>query len=691
MARDTFPFPLIGGLDLVTPAIAIPPGRCIAAVNYEPVARGYKRQQGFERYDGQPKPSAASYSILDFDAGTAAINEGDTVTGATSGATGKALIAAVVESGSYGGSDAAGYNVLTTVSGAFQDNENLQVSAATKSVCDGVLKNRGADTAALDDTYIQDAIETARALIAAVPGSGAVRGIWLYQGLVYAVRDNAGATAGVLHKQTTSGWSPIALGREMAFTSGGTYEVEEGDVITGASSGATATITRVPLQSGTWAGGDAVGYFIFASQTGTFQSETLNVGANTNVATIAADSSAITLSVGGPYRTINYNFFGASDLRRTYGCNGVDRGFEFDGTVFVPIKTGMTSDKPKFVAPHKKHLFFGFAGGSLQHSALGDPYPWTVILGASELGIGEELTGLLSSVLGVLNIFGRNKILVLRGNDNSDWVLDELADDAGAIADTAQRIGTPIYLDDLGLRSLSTTQAFGDFQLGTITQLIEPLFQSKRDQGLTPIASMRVRAKDMYRLFWSDGSGISVYFGHKEVEILPFDLGKNVVLAISGEDTGGVDTTFIADSAGFVYQMDVGTSFDGAAVIASLRLPYNHMKTPARNKRIHKANFELDPGGTPSIALVPDFDYGDADQPSNDGETFTITGGGASFWDVGFWDVAIWSSFDQGSVDAYIDGLGRNISMTLSTKETYEEPHTLHGITMHYSFRGLDR
>ena len=202
---------------------------------------------------------------------------------------------------------------------------------------------------------------------------------------------------------------------------------------------------------------------------------------------------------------------------------------------------------------------------------------------------------------------------------------------------------------------------------------------------------MRVRAKDMYRLFWSDGSGISVYFGHKEVEIMPFDLGKNVVLAISGEDTDGVDTTFIADSAGFVYQMDVGTSFDGDPVIASLRLPYNHMKTPARNKRIHKANFELDPGGTPSIALVPDFDYGDADQPSNDGETFTITGGGASFWDVGFWDVAIWSSFDQGSVDAYIDGLGRNISMTLSTKETYEEPHTLHGITMHYSFRGLDR
>ncbi len=134
---QTFSHLMRGGLDLVSPSIAMNPGRLIGGQNYEPEARGYRRVFGYERYDGQPKPSKASYWVLGFDAGSAAISEGDTVTGATSGATGKALIDAVVTSGSYGGGDAAGYIVLTVVSGAFADDENLQVSAVTKCVADG--------------------------------------------------------------------------------------------------------------------------------------------------------------------------------------------------------------------------------------------------------------------------------------------------------------------------------------------------------------------------------------------------------------------------------------------------------------------------------------------------------------------------------------------------------------------------
>jgi hypothetical protein len=75
------------------------------------------------------------------------------------------------------------------------------------------------------------------------------------------------------------------------FTSGGTYEVQIGDEIEGDTSGATATIFGIELDSGTWAGGDAAGTFwLLDDQSGTFQSETISVGANSNVATIGADS-----------------------------------------------------------------------------------------------------------------------------------------------------------------------------------------------------------------------------------------------------------------------------------------------------------------------------------------------------------------------------------------------------------------
>lgn len=78
--------------------------------------------------------------------------------------------------------------------------------------------------------------------------------------------------------------------RKLAFTSGGTVEIQVGDVIEGATSGATATVGYIQVTSGSWAGGDAAGDIWFASQTGTFQAENLDVGTDLNVATIAGDS-----------------------------------------------------------------------------------------------------------------------------------------------------------------------------------------------------------------------------------------------------------------------------------------------------------------------------------------------------------------------------------------------------------------
>lgn len=73
------------------------------------------------------------------------------------------------------------------------------------------------------------------------------------------------------------------------FSSGGTTEIAAGNTITGATSGATARVSQVLLYSGTWAGGDAAGFFVVTGVSGTFGSENVDVGSDTNLATVTAD------------------------------------------------------------------------------------------------------------------------------------------------------------------------------------------------------------------------------------------------------------------------------------------------------------------------------------------------------------------------------------------------------------------
>ena len=83
---------------------------------------------------------------------------------------------------------------------------------------------------------------------------------------------------------------------QINFTSGGTYRLSQGDTITGANSGATATVCWISwLSSGRWDAGDAAGTLYLADQTGgKFEAEELDVTlqGETSVATIAGDSSA---------------------------------------------------------------------------------------------------------------------------------------------------------------------------------------------------------------------------------------------------------------------------------------------------------------------------------------------------------------------------------------------------------------
>jgi hypothetical protein len=108
----------------------------------------------------------------------------------------------------------------------------------------------------------------------------------------------------------------IGVGHSVAYTSGGTYEIAAGDTIEGAASGATALVQAVSVTSGAWEDGDAAGTLTLRRVYGTFEAENLDVGANTNVATIAGAPSAtdpIAATTASLAESIEYAGGGADD------------------------------------------------------------------------------------------------------------------------------------------------------------------------------------------------------------------------------------------------------------------------------------------------------------------------------------------------------------------------------------------
>lgn len=74
-----------------------------------------------------------------------------------------------------------------------------------------------------DPDPLEDTTDARRAAITTVPGEGPVRGIHLYQGLLYAFRDNVGQTECKMYRATPVGWTEIVTGATL--NAGGRYEI----------------------------------------------------------------------------------------------------------------------------------------------------------------------------------------------------------------------------------------------------------------------------------------------------------------------------------------------------------------------------------------------------------------------------------------------------------------------------------
>lgn len=705
MSQNPITFPLKGGLDLVTRAVEMPPGRVIAALNYVPTSSGYRRIRGYERFDGNYPPSAASIAKISFTSGNTTTQA--MVPGAYLSMTSQLqyafLVAApVLTGGSYAGGTATGYflvqighdNGTYFVNGATLKD----ISAVTVGTQSGALDTDPDLTGFTEATLLGLARGYLRAAIGVVPGSGPVRAIFYQKSLnvMCAIRDNVGATAGALYRTqdgVSTQWSLANLPMIASFNLGGIdgqslVEGQDYDNVSGVG-GSTATCYRFVVTSGSWAGGNAAGY-IYSPTTSWLNADYLyhhTTNTALRVCRLTSAPTLTTLPAGGSYEVIRHNFYGASDLERAYLVNGVGKALEYGGNTIAEIRTGMTIDTPTHIGVHKNALFLAFPGGSLQFSSPGEPLSFDPIIGAGEIGVGSDITALVSANATTLAILAEVSISALYGNDSTDFQLETLTREAGALAHSAQKIGKVVYMDNGGIRTLNASSIYGNFNFGALSILVQPLIEDLLRDGVLPVASLVLRRRDQYWLFFDNGDALVVYMGGKTPEIMPVDLGFTVTCAATVE-IEGVERAFVGTSTGYVMELEKGTSFDGAVIEHYFRLPFSNFGSAQVEKRAHKILLDCEISTAMTLSVTIEYDYGSV--PGLDAQVLATTVGGAAVDNLGSNEL-YYNSQIETVAQAYISGVAKNFSAKFSGSTSTEEAHTVTAVTYLLSARGLKR
>lgn len=685
-------FAMEGGLDLVTPAISMPAGRVTDSMNYEPeTAGGYRRVDGYERFSGLPSPSdTATYMILEA-ALTSDPPIGYGINGTLSGVGGR-----LVKKIPMGDKHILILVQYETTPDHYIKNEPITLEIDFVQTTIGVTLEASyiSSSPEIDADYMLLAANERRNDIEPIAGSGPIRGVTVMNDIVYAFRDDVAGLTGKIWKSSDTGWTEVTLGKELKFREG-EVEIKDGDVISNGTGG-TATVIKVARRAGVWSntGSQAVGHLFLSNVVGTFVAgETLYVAA---VARAIADSSVTNISraAGGTMEMIRHNFGGANLIEYTYGVDGVNPAFFFDGTNYFPIRTGLPDDRPQHVAAHLNYLFMSYFG-NMQWSGVGNPFSWDALDGAGAINAGQSIAGFMpmtgDAQGGAMGVFSQTRAYILYGKLPAQFSLQTVVQDIGYTAGTIQAIsGTAFGLTARGLQTLSATQAYGDFAFASISAQVQPLITRLRGKET---CSTVLKNRNQYRVFYNDGSCLVVGLTNEKVTaIMPLDYTIPVRCVHTATFSDGRERTFFGSDDGYVYEDFRGTSFDGDAIESWVRLNFNHASTPSMRKRWRRVVLEGKVLGYCKLNFTYDLGYGNPEvTPPPSTEDINMIGGAGGYWDQFTWDQFFWDSAAVNAPSLTIEGTEKNISMVFYSNRAQDYAHTIQGITMIYTERRTER
>lgn len=670
---DSESVPFRGGLMIDVAASRVPPGALLNCVNYEPEGKGgYRRFAGMERFSGRPRPSQVTYTAVSCTISGSPV-AGDTVTiGVASGRFIKTV---------------TGGMLLANVSGTVPVSTPMFIGAVNIGSTNSPSSLSSYAPAAQEHAQnLVDAAALLRADIGPPAGSGPVRGVAHFNGDWFAWRDEAGGSYGVMYKATSTGWQAVTMGEEVSFTNANT-SVGEGDTLT--QGAVTATIRRVIVETGTLVSGTNTGRLVISGRSGGL----LAAGAATSTGggslTLSGASVAQSFPAGGKYRFLEHNFFGGASTNRLYGANGVGKAFEFDGTYLAFISTGAAVDMPSFVGEHGNYLMCA-QGASLMNSSAGNPHRFVASEGAAEAAVGATITGMGKLPGEAFGIVTRRLTKALIGLSPTSWSLKTIAPRSGGVDGSFQVMLFGTAIDDEGVIQIAPTVNYGDFAFRPISDNVRPLIDSIRN---TVVDSCVVSSRNLYRVFCSDGRVLSMYIDSRRVEFGLLLLPKLPYVAYSAKDSTGIERVMIGSTDGYVYELDVGSTMDGADLSAGIRVWYTNKRQPRTEKHYRGAAIEMTATLYAAIQLQPDFSYAINDYPAASVSTVdtAFAFGAGGIWESSNWDTFFWDAAEISAPEVAFDGDGRNIAMTFYSSGKLDFGHVLQGMYLHSTSRKMAR
>jgi hypothetical protein len=329
-------------------------------------------------------------------------------------------------------------------------------------------------------------------------------------------------------------------------------------------------------------------------------------------------------------------------------------------------------------------------------SSLGEPLIFDATAGAGEIALGDEVVGLHPLPGNVLCLRAAGSLHMLYGNNASDFNRKTYSLSLGGRPYTGQTIGDTFFLDGIDVFGMTASQNFGDFESASVSKTVEPLLKLYAPYA---VASLAVREKSQYRLFFNGGdgdfaNGVGLYmtvFGNRVHGITPVKFPDAVRCTAVGEDTGGNEILFFGSNDGKVFKLDEGLDFDGTACEGFLRLAFSHFGSPSLRKRFRQAIFDMDAADTVHLYMTADFDYADPDISSHQLREYDQTWGAGGLWDSSNWDEFYWDSKLVAEMQMDIAGTGHNMALMIYSPGDSGGIHSINGVVVHYTDRRLVR
>lgn len=482
------------------------------------------------------------------------------------------------------------------------------------------------------DPVVDTSREAARTAITAVPGTGDIRGVHIYNDKVYAWRDNAGGTAKDLYvSDATHGWSdgttpdtPITDSTPV-MDNGGTVRAVTGRFALYQSNAEVMVWVDGVSQPKVWNGTDV---------------STINIG------TI----------LGSP----------------------------FDATY------------PTHVGIWQNRMFLAYANGHILFSEVGDPTAWSSATGnAGEIFIGAEITGIIEAPGGSLLFFTQNTIKMLSYGSTSDefiFKLDDFPRGIGARENTVESLTGSIYFaDDRGFSVVEASAESGGLSANIIGKKVQETYLA----NISTITGSAVdRNTNRYYLFYNDSVSslpkvlVFTFFNKRLKGVGILELDDEVTAVAEGSFSDGTNKIFFGSDDGYVYHFLSGTSFDGGVIATSLSTSYHHYGSPRSWKRFRRLTMEIDADNGTVFTISGSFDYDDTALKKPIDNTATIARGG-SLWGSAIWGSFVWGTDLLTRQPIYTNGYGSNMSVNISTSSKYKTEHTIHNITTDFSVKGI--